>query len=553
MTSTLDLTALFTDPALVAPDPDTGEPSPYAALRRLTDRLGDRPLLTDPDTLRTVLELAAVTDPRLFHTLFLHHCMAIGNAIDQGAADADVAALASGRWIGAALMTEAGRGNSSSGIRTEAEYDSATGEFVLHTPDADAAKHPVNVGRGGVARMGVVSARLRVGGVDRGTNLFLVALRDEHGPCPGVVIEPRPRTALLPVDYATVRFAGARVPYARWLRDGAEITAAGTHHDPLDGPGTRSRRSVSMSRFAWGAVTAGLGAVARAAVVRALAHARGRRTLDRLAGECAALDHLNQQRLLCTATAAALAATVVAHRTTADSWRLAPDGDGPAPTTMRNLSIRKVATGVLADTAVTLARSSAGASGFFSGNGYLEYQGLTTAFRSAGGDNRLILLDAAWSLVHDPDYPAPEPDSVQDHWAELFGHRERLLYTELEQGLDTPDGLTFATWNRHTELAQRLGEAHAARLTAEALHEQWHGPAAPPAHRTVLADLYQLSCLEEVAAHDGWYLAHDLLSASEVLALPGRIDDVCRRLITHVDVLVELLDIPAQLVRGTAG
>src|SRR5262249_7441927 len=142
-----DLTALFADPFFTRAESSLSWP--YLGLRRLQSRLGEQPLLADHARLRSLLELSAVVDPRLFHAMFLHHCMAVGNALDQGACDEDIAALASGRWIGAALMTEMGHGNSSSGIRTEAVYDSRTREFVLHTPIPEAVKYPPNVGLDG--------------------------------------------------------------------------------------------------------------------------------------------------------------------------------------------------------------------------------------------------------------------------------------------------------------------------------------------------------------------------------------------------------------------
>jgi len=552
-----DLTALFTDPLLTQAEPAADRSllaSPYLGLRRLQSRLGDRqPLLTDHARLRTLLELSAVTDPRLFFAMFLHHCVALGPALDHGACDADVAALVSGRLIGAALMNELGHGNSSSRIHTEAVYDQATREFVLNTPIPEAVKHPANVGLDGIARLGVVSARLLVGGIDRGTALFLVALRDENGPCPGVTIEPRPRTALLPMDFAAVRFDRVRVPYRRWLRDGAFIADDGSFHDPLDGPDARSRRSVGMSRFAWGAVTAGLAAVARSSVAIALTHARRRKTLDRLAGELAAIGHLNQQRLLFGALAAALAATVVARRATDRCWHIPPgggQGTGPSASVMHELALSKVTTSVLADAAVTRCRSACGAAGFFSENRLIGYQALTMAFQPGGGDNRLTVLDAAWAIASGPDYLPPDNEAAPDDWARLFRGRERLLHAELTAGLRAAGAVSFDDWNGRTELAQRLAEAHAARTTAEALHDEWHAPTVPEASRPLLGDLYELHCLEQAAADAGWYLAHGLLTAAEVLALPERTNEICQRLVQHTDALIQLLEIPEELLRS---
>ncbi len=557
-----DLTELFTD-AFFARAHRTDGPSPaspYLGLRHLQSRLrGQRPLLADHARLRTVLELSAVTDPRLFFAMFLHHCMAIGVALDFGAPHEDVAGLASGRWIGAALMNEIGHGNSSTAIRTQAVFDPADREFVLHTPTPEATKRPANVGLDGFARLAVVSASLRAGGADRGTALFLVPLRDEDGPCEGVSIEPLAPTPLLPMDYAKVRFDRVRVPYRRWLSDGASIADDGAFHDPLDGPEARTRRSVGISRFAWGAVTAGLAATARASAAVALAHARHRRTNDRLAGDIAAIAHLNQQRLLFGASADALAATAVARRATARSWHIPPGGGagtGPSAAEMRTLALSKVTVAVLADTAVSRCRTACGALGFFSEHRLIDYQALTTAFQSAGGDNRLMLLDAAWAMVTGADYLPPDEESASSGWPRLFRARERLLYAELASALHTDDQdgtVRFESWNARTDVAQRFAEAHASRTTAEALRDVWCASEVPEAARPLLRDLYRLHCLEQTAPQAGWYLAHGLLMPQQVLALPERINEICRRLVPHAEALAELLEIPAELLRGPRG
>ncbi|GCE00499.1 acyl-CoA dehydrogenase family protein [Embleya hyalina] len=559
----------------------------YRRVRWLHERIsGEDPLLHHPAYLRELLELAAMVDPSVFHVMFLHHCMTLGPALDFGASPEDIAELALGPSIGAALMTEVGRGNSAAGIRTEAVWDPVGQVFDLHTPDAGACKYPPNVGLSGIPRVAVVGARIVVDGIGRGTGLFLVPLRDEAGPCPGVVITPRPPTGLLPLDYAAVRFDHVPVPAARWLRDGATITAPGErgggHHDPLD-PAARSRRSQGQSRFAWGAIATGMAAVTRAATAIALAHAHRRRTVGRFDPQTPALAHRNQQRALFGAHAAALTATVLARRATDLCWRLpvhrAADRGLP-PTTMRTASLLKVTTDRLAEQAVSRCRRACGAFGFFTENRLIDYQGLAMAFNAAGGDNQLILLDAGWSMATGVDY---EPPAVADApgdaharddaetpagadapgrsteplerpgWADLFRTRERLLHEELverlrlgaERGVDP-----FVLRNDCADAAERLGEAHAARITVEALI---HDARATFAHRvaeSVLDDLCLLRVLEEVAAHDGWFLAAGLLTADEVRGLSARIDTACARLAPHARALIELLDVPPGLVRG---
>ncbi|GHF24372.1 acyl-CoA dehydrogenase [Streptomyces morookaense] len=251
-----------------------------------------------------------------------------------------------------------------------------------------------------------------------------------------------------------------------------------------------------------------------------------------------------------------LAATAVARRATTRSWHIPPGGGvgtGPSAAEMRTLTLNKVTVAVLADSAVTRCRSASGALGFFPEHGLIDYQALTTAFLSAGGDNRLIMLDAAWAMASCPDCVPPDDKTAPGSWPRLFRTRERLLHTELTSALHTDDQggtVRFATWNAQTELAQRLAEAHATRTTAEALRDAWRAPEVPATARALLRDLYRLHCLERTAPHAGWYLAHGLLLPQQVLALPERINEICRRLVPRAEALTELLEIPDELLRS---
>ncbi len=196
-----------------------------------------------------------------------------------------------------------------------------------------------------VAKWAVVTARLTVADADCGAFLFLVWIRDEDGPRPGVHIKPLPPTSLLPMDYACVHFDQVRLHRRQWLRDSASISADGVFHDPLDGP-ARTFRGLSLVRFALGANCLGLAAAARASAAAAtLPHAYRRLSTSRSGDQVPVIHFRNQQRLLLTALAAALAATALARPVSADCRRLTTDNDGPpalTPAFMRTASVSKV-------------------------------------------------------------------------------------------------------------------------------------------------------------------------------------------------------------------
>jgi acyl-CoA oxidase len=566
-TNRVGLVNMFTHPIFEPPGDLTSREQAALTYRRMAhvqDRLpATEPLLHRPELLRDLIELSAMVDPTLFHVLHLHHCMATGSILDQAAVTDELPGRGPGFSVGTILAVELGLGNTSNvgNARTEVVYDPENDDFVLNTPDAGATKFSANVGLDGVAKWAVLPAQLVVAGSNCGAFGFVVPLRDENGPLPGVHVKPLPPTALLPMDYAAVRFDNVRLTRAQWLSDTATVTTDGIFHDPLDRT-ARTLRSLGAVRFAWGAHCLGLAAAARAAVAITVPYTARRLSISRSGAVVPVITFRNQQRLLLTALAAALAATALGRPAAMNCWRLATGDDAPptlTPSFMRTASVTKVAVVQLAERAASRARACCGALGFFSANRIIDFEGLALAFQSAGGDNQMTLLNAAWIMANSIDYEPPVAKKAfhggrldLDTLVDLLGSRESLLQERLRERLATAaDGGTdpAVAWDQQITHAQELAEAHLARLTAEAF-AAWAERENDELLRPPLRKLCELLIFEEISDHAGWYLAEGLIRTEDVTTLPDQLDSCCDQLFPDLQRIADLLEVPTELLHA---
>ncbi|QKG19249.1 acyl-CoA dehydrogenase [Actinomadura verrucosospora] len=463
----------------------------YARLRRagLAAPPGSE-LLDDPPALCALLERAAIADPALFHVMMLHYTLALGPIVrfggGQDGPSAAREALESMDSFGALLMTEVGRSNSHLSPRTIARHDPATGGFVLHTPDVQAAKFPTSTAHPDLPKTACVYATLVHGGEERGVFVFAVPVRGPDGSVPpGVRVVPAPETTGLQVDYAAVLLEDLHVPYEAWLRDGASIDAAGAFHDPAGSPAARLTRSMGIAPAVWRSVISACAAITRASAGMLLAHSAGRSTLGRLAPRRPLTDYRNQQEAVLGALASAYALTAVAahvkgRRTAADVPAGGPDTAwAPWSAVDRDLALLKAASTVTAQETVSMCRVHSGAPGFAAVERLNAYRGLTHAYMNAGGDNELILYDTARAMADldrytPPDEAAGPPDGgdLDSPRVPLFLAREaeRRMRDRLAGRIRAAAGAgadPFTAWNDNLVLAARTATACADRVTLE--------------------------------------------------------------------------------------
>ncbi|XP_031201134.1 peroxisomal acyl-coenzyme A oxidase 2 [Mastomys coucha] len=128
-------------------------------------------------------------------------------------------------------QTELGHGTYLQGLETEATYDAATQEFVIHSPTMTSTKWwPGDLGW--TVTHAVVLAQLICLGARHGMHAFIVPIRslEDHSPLPGITVgEIGPKMGLEHIDNGFLRLNHVRVPRENMLSRFAEVLPDGTY------------------------------------------------------------------------------------------------------------------------------------------------------------------------------------------------------------------------------------------------------------------------------------------------------------------------------------
>ncbi|KAM4881976.1 peroxisomal acyl-coenzyme A oxidase 2 isoform 2-T2 [Thomomys bottae] len=128
-------------------------------------------------------------------------------------------------------QTELGHGTYLQGLETEATYDPATQEFVIHSPTMTATKWwPGDLGR--TATHTLLLAQLICSGARQGMHAFIVPIRSlqDHSPLPGITVgDIGPKMGLNSIDNGFLCLHHVRVPRENMLCRFAEVLPDGTY------------------------------------------------------------------------------------------------------------------------------------------------------------------------------------------------------------------------------------------------------------------------------------------------------------------------------------
>ncbi|GAA3571637.1 acyl-CoA dehydrogenase [Amycolatopsis ultiminotia] len=490
--------------------------------------------------------------------------------------------------LGCFAMTEHGHGSDVQHLHTTAEYDPASGEFIVDSPDPGATKEYIgNAARDG--RLAVVFAQLITGGGSRGVHAFVVPIRDEAGaPAPGVTIEDcGPKAGLNGVDNGRLTFDQVRVPREALLNRFGDVAEDGTYSSPIESDGRRF--FTMLGTLIRGRVSVGgsAGNATKRALALAIRYGEQRRQFRRPEGdEVVILDYLGHQRKLLPALAKTYALHFAQGELVAKLNDIATDAPEEEQRELesRAAGLKAVQTWHATST-IQAAREACGGAGYLSENLLPGLKADTDVFTTFEGDNTVLLQLVAKGLLtrYKEHFQDLSPLATARFVAEqlvgtvlertaarqfierftdsddatalfdrewqlrLFEDREEHVLDGVANRLRKAAEDPFGVFNDAQDHVLLAGRVHVERLVLEAFARAVEACADPEAKMLLerVCDLYALSAIE---ADRAWFLEHGRITASRSKAVTAAVNSLCGELRPHARTLVDAFAIPEQFL-----
>ncbi|MGB0121015.1 MAG: acyl-CoA dehydrogenase [Solirubrobacterales bacterium] len=505
---------------------------------------------------------------------------------------ADIASLA---LPGCFAMSESGHGSDVQSVKTVANFDYESQQWVIDTPtEADRKDWIGNAAKHGKAA--VVFAQLMIEDEQHGVHAFVVPIRDENGePLDGVTIEDcGQKLGLNGVDNGRLYFNQMRIPRTNLLDRYGSVSESGDYTSPIENP---TRRFFTMvGTLVQGRVSVGGAAisVSKVALSTAVRHGNLRRQFGPADGgeDVALLDYRAHQRRLLPL----LAHTYALHFKQAEQVEdldAVFSGEETGETERRTLEtsaagVKAFATWHAVECLQT-GREACGGLGYLSSSGFAARKADAEIFTTFEGDNTVLLQLVAkslltgyreefgdlnplgmagfvtsqviervvertaarelWGRIWDELTPDSEEDgdlTDRDYQLALFAWREQHVLDSaarrLKSGVD--DGRdSFEVFNSCQDHVLVAARAHIETQILEAFARAVDN-CADETGRAMLGRLCDLHALSVIEQHRGWYQEHGRISSTRSKAVIRNVNALCDELRPHAGDLVEALRVP---------
>ena len=512
--------------------------------------------------------------------------------------------LITGELMGCFAMTETGHGSNVQALGTVATYDVATQEFVITTTREDARKDYIgNAAEHG--ELAVVFAQLEVGGEGRGVHAFVVPIRVDGEPAPGVTIQDDGlKMGLNGVDNGRLAFDHVRVPRENLLNRFADVTPSGVYESAIENP---NRRFFTMlGTLVQGRVCVGGAGINAAKVALAIAvkYAERRRQFEATGEEEELLlDYGMHQRrllpLLARTYALHFAQDILSANLHDVLTGVNEDGLSQGQRELESLAAGTKALGTWhATRTIQECREACGGAGYLAENRFTALKADTDVFTTFEGDNHVLLQLVAKGLL--TDYASDFEDMDQlglvrfvaglavetvvektrvhglierfrdllpssDQWDQeaglldpeyqlaMYRFREehmvsgvaRRLKRGIDQGMNP--GEVFSRVQDHVIGAAR---AHMERLVLEAFIDRYRSLPEGSDLRVALGLLCDLHALSGIEADRAWWMEHGRLTAQRSKAISREVSALCRKVRPLAGDLVDAFGVPDAMLRS---
>ena len=484
--------------------------------------------------------------------------------------------IASGKVLGMFAMSELGHGSNVRDLETTATYDSATEEFVIHTPTGSAHKEWLgNAAAHG--RMATVFAQLLVGGTSHGVHAFLVRIRNDDGtPAPGVrLADSGVKEGLNGVDNGRIWFDQVRIPRRHLLNRFGDVAPDGTYTSPIASP---SRRFFTMiGTLVGGRITialSGLSAV-KSALTIAIRYGNRRRQFGEEGGpETQLLDYRTHQRRLLPALATSIVLDVALSRLVDRYAALDATADREVEGLAAGL---KAYTSWFAQQAITDARECCGGQGYLQQNRIAVLRADIDVWTTFEGDNTVLMQLLAKGLLtgYRQEFdeigvirfltrrarvafrslnPVTARRDDEDHLRDPQQQLTLLRYREARI-LDTAasrlraamkKGANSSTMSDVQDHLMHLATAHVERESLEAIQEEIDR--APATLRPMLELLRDLFWATAVERDLGWFMMSGSVETPKAKAIRYLVNKCCAELRPIAEEVTTAFAIPDALL-----